>query len=71
MSKNNLCTADFPAGFGLAKLLRMEIEAGRTLAGLSVLVIEDEGMLRRRIAAHLETRGAGVFLESGGPMTLL
>jgi len=31
-----------------------------SLAGLSVLVIEDEAMLRRRIAAHIEALGADV-----------
>jgi DNA-binding NtrC family response regulator len=33
---------------------------GKTLAGLSVLVVEDEALLRRRLAAHLEALGADV-----------
>ena len=33
---------------------------GKTLAGLSLLVVDDEAMLRRRLAAHLETLGADV-----------
>ncbi|MCU0783235.1 MAG: sigma-54 dependent transcriptional regulator [Verrucomicrobia bacterium] len=33
---------------------------GKTLAGLSVLVVDDEAMLRRRLAAHLEALGADV-----------
>ncbi len=33
---------------------------GKTLAGLSVLVVDDEAMLRRRLAAHLDALGADV-----------
>ena len=33
---------------------------GKTLAGLSVLVVDDEVMLRRRLAAHLDALGADV-----------
>ena len=33
---------------------------GKTLAGLSVLVVDDEVLLRRRLAAHLEALGADV-----------
>src|ERR1044072_3200978 len=31
-----------------------------TLAGLSILIVEDETLLRKQIAAHLEKRGADV-----------
>ena len=36
----------------------MNADSEKTLAGLSVLVVEDEAMLRRRIATHLEALGA-------------
>ena len=31
-----------------------------TLSGLSILIVEDEGLLRKQIGAHLEKRGAEV-----------
>ena len=31
-----------------------------TLSGLSILVVEDETLLRKQIGAHLEKRGADV-----------
>lgn len=36
----------------------METNRGNSLAGLSVLVVDDEIMLRRRLAAHLKALGA-------------
>ncbi len=38
----------------------METSAEDSLAGLSVLVVDDEAMLQRRLAAHLEALGADV-----------
>lgn len=40
--------------------------SGKTLAGLSVLVVEDEALLRRRLIAHLKELGA----EAAGAETL-
>ena len=38
----------------------MSDEVTNSLAGLSVLVVDDEAMLRRRLSAHLEALGADV-----------
>jgi DNA-binding NtrC family response regulator len=38
----------------------MNSDTEKQLAGLSVLVVDDEAMLRRRLAAHLEALGADV-----------
>ncbi|HKI69423.1 MAG TPA: response regulator, partial [Verrucomicrobiae bacterium] len=38
----------------------MSDRAEKSLVGLSVLVVDDESLLRRRLAAHLEALGADV-----------
>jgi DNA-binding NtrC family response regulator len=38
----------------------MEASAEDSLSGLSILIVDDEAMLRRRLAAHLEALGADV-----------